>query len=800
MSDPASLPSLPPHLQERCRRLNGAESCGGAFVLYWMHHAMRAHENPALDVAVVTGNALGLPVLVYQGLGGRHRYDSDRHYTFILEGAREAHAELAARGVRAVFHLDPRKDSASPLPSLLARCALAVFEDYPAPPMRAWSERLADRATVPVVAVDCACVLPMRLQPCRFDRAHAFRRHNAAAYARRVPAAWPPVDPAVAMFDGDVGFAPLDLATVEIGEVCACCRIDHAVAPVAHTPGGSTAGYARWRRFRDVGLRDYADARNDAALDWPRGVSRLSAYLHHGMVSPLRIAREAHATGGRGAGKFLDELLIWRELAYNFCFHTPDPERLDALPAWARETLASHADDPRPVVFDDETLARSHTGDAVWDLAQTSLRVHGELHNNLRMTWAKALLDWRPDPQRALDTLVELNHRYALDASDPSSYGGLLWAMGLFDRPFEERAVTGTLRRRSTQAHARRLDLERVAQRLRRPAAPGVARVAIVGAGLAGLAAARTLQDHGLEVTVFDKSRGVGGRLATRRAAGLTFDHGAQYFTVRDDGFRRLVTSWCERGLVEPWDCRIGVVEDGRLREAGPERERFVAVPGMNALAKHLAADLDVVRDTGIAGLEREGQRWALRDLAGGRVDAFDRVIVATPAPQAVALLTGASEALAAVAGRVSYAPAWAVMLVPCVPLTVAHDAIRFGDGPLAWAARDGAKPGRRGEAWVLHATPGWSRSNTDAPKPEVIAALVAAFFAGLGVDAVALVHADAHRWLYARVEDPLGVGALWDPDTGIGACGDWCADARVEDAFLSGQALAGRMLGTPAG
>ncbi len=259
----------------------------------------------------------------------------------------------------------------------------------------------------------------------------------------------------------DLPFADVDPEAAPISDLVARCAIDHTVGPIAHTIGGARAGYARWCAFRSNGLRTYAERRNDAARD---GVSRLSAYLHHGHVSPLRIAREAHAVGGSGAERFLDELIVWRELAHNLCFHRQQCiESLDVLPMWAQETLREHAGDARDVLSW-ETLARGRTGDELWDLCQTSLIRHGELHNNVRMTWGKAIPRWTEDPASALRLLLGLNHRFALDGSDPNSYGGLLWCLGLFDRPFTpDQPVLGAVRSRSTEAHARRLDTDRYA-------------------------------------------------------------------------------------------------------------------------------------------------------------------------------------------------------------------------------------------------------------------------------------------------------------------------------------------------
>jgi photolyase PhrII len=797
---------LPVHLAERLRPvLDSRPKPAGELVLLWLHHAVRGHENPALDAARHAAASLDLPLLVYQGLGGRHRFNADRHHAFILQGVRDAHAELAERHIRAVCHLpmDPAARP-SPLTVLARRAALVVTEDFPAPPFPAWTERLAARIDAPVWRLDCACVVPMRLQPRRFARAFELRRHNAGAYAERVRRPWPACDIRAEPYTGPLPFAPLDLDTADIPALCAACAIDHGLPPVPHTHGGSRAGYARWEIFKAQGLSSCHRRRNDAAEVWPLGVSRLSPYLHHGHVSPLRIAREAAAAGGEGAEKFLDELLVWRELAHNFCFFTGDPEGWESLPAWARETLAAHAGDPRERVLDHELLARGATGDRLWDLAQRALLVHGELHNNLRMTWAKAIAHWTESPERALAELIDLNHRHALDGSDPNSYGGLLWALGLFDRPFTPaRPVTGSLRARSTKDHARRLDLATYARRVRAPASGRRLAVAVIGAGVAGLAAARTLADQNHDVTVFEKSRGRGGRAATRHipdapVGEVAVDHGAQYFTARDPRFRRRAVSWAQRGVVAAWRGRFGVVADGTIMPAGEGDERWVGVPGMSALGRMLSEGLDLRLSTRVAPPERMPDGWLLTDDAGAYLGRFDRVLVAVPAPQAVALLAGAP-ALAARAAAVGFAPCWTVLAGFSEPPDLPWDGLFVNTGALGWTARNDGKPGRAGAVWVLHGAPDWSDVHLeDAPEP-VTAALLAAFGDIVGGLLPGLVWHQVHRWRFARAAQPLAAGCLWDGGLGIGACGDWCADARIEGAWLSGEALAGRVLAAAA-
>jgi photolyase PhrII len=786
---------FPDAIAERLRLLSDHDvAADGNHVVYWMHHAVRGHENPALDAASIAAAALDLPLVVYQGLGGGHRFDNDRHHTFILEGARDVRLELSGRGIDHVFWLGDEKDRPSPLTALAAEAALVVTEDFPAPPFPRWTAMLAGRIRVPVWAVDTACVVPMRLVGRAHDRAYAFRSAIRDALDARLQLPWPTVEATPPRFDRSVlDFEDIDLQHTEIADLVARCTIDHTVGPVPHTTGGSVAGYARWNAFRDRGLRSYAARRNDAAVD---GVSRLSPYLHHGHVSPMRIARETAALGGKGAEKFLDELVVWRELAHNLCFFKHEMvESLEVLPTWARSTLERHAGDERDV-RSWETLARARTGDRLWDLCQTSLVRHGELHNNLRMTWGKAIVGWTRDPQHALETLIDLNHRFALDGSDPNSYGGLLWCLGLFDRSFEpEKPVLGSVRPRSTASHARRLDLDRFSARITPPAGGRPLDVAVIGAGISGLVCGRTLADHGHRVRVFDKSLGPGGRMSTRRADRLRFDHGAQYFTASDPRFAKLVESWRDDGMVAPWTGVIATVGQGEIETKDDGPERLVGVPGMNAVCRHLAADLDVVYATRIVGLDRDGTRWWL-ETDGERIGPFDALALSAPAPQTAALLRGVAPDLAAQAAGVEMAPCWAVMAGYDEPLGLRFDGAFVHDSPLSWIARNDSKPGRpSGESWVLHGSPGWSAEHLELDAEIAARRLADALRDAVGRDLPRPVHLVAHRWRFALPTEPLSKPCLFDHALALAACGDWAGGPRVEGAFLSGCAAAGRLL-----
>ena len=332
------------------------------------------------------------------------------------------------------------------------------------------------------------------------------------------------------------------------------------------------------------------------------------------------------------------------------------------------------------------------------------------------------------------------------------------------------------------------------------PTAADPPRIAVVGAGLAGLMCARTLADQGLVVRVFERSRGLGGRCGTRRDGPWAFDHGAQYFTSRDPRLAASMDDWRARGVVARWEGTVIIRERGGARSASTEpsaTDRWVAVPGMGALAHDLARDLDVQRTTEIAAIVRDAGGWRVVAQDGGTHGRFDAVLVAIPPAQAHALLAPHAPALAQSAAAAVMRPTWATMLVlPSRPAVAWDAAFVNDDAILSWICRDCSKPGRApdgAETWVLHATHAWSAARLDADRETIAAAMTTAFAAVVG-ETVAPIHAAAHRWGYAAA-DPGGLDAsLFDPSLGLGAAGDWCSSARIEGALVSGMDLAQRV------
>ncbi|QLC25932.1 NAD(P)-binding protein [Parasphingopyxis algicola] len=321
-------------------------------------------------------------------------------------------------------------------------------------------------------------------------------------------------------------------------------------------------------------------------------------------------------------------------------------------------------------------------------------------------------------------------------------------------------------------------------------------RIAIAGAGLAGLALARALADRA-EITLFEKARGVGGRMATRYADSWQFDHGAQFFTAQSEAFQAFLAPLIERGTVARWDARFAEFVGGEQTaewQWDGERPHYVGAPKMNALAKYLAADLDVRLGTRIATVEWDGDGWALNAEDGARLGRFDWFVSTAPAPQGRALMPSVfahRDAMGAPDMRACYA----LMMGFEDPLPVDWDAAHVGDADISWMSVNSSKPGRdTAPSLLVHSTNAWAEAHLEDDPDTVTAHLLAEASRISGHDLAGAAHIALHRWRYANLPRQEGSEALLDPDERLAACGDWCIHGRVEAAFTSATALAERM------
>jgi predicted NAD/FAD-dependent oxidoreductase len=318
-------------------------------------------------------------------------------------------------------------------------------------------------------------------------------------------------------------------------------------------------------------------------------------------------------------------------------------------------------------------------------------------------------------------------------------------------------------------------------------------KIAVIGAGIAGLACARELVRADASVTVFERSRTLGGRMGTLHDGNLAFDHGAQHITARSRSFLNYLGVAGRAGVAAPWKPRI--LEDDRLWSE-PIEPWHVGTPGMGAFVRPLSRGVDLRSGVAVHELIQSQRGWELQTDAGRQDCIFNAIAVAVPAPQALSLLGAHGRAFRSLA-EVRMAPCWTAMIAFASPVDAGAEARRWTRGPLIWACCNSSKPQRPvgQQTWVVHASPAWSREHLEADARDAARALLGEFSTALGIALPEPACLLAHRWRHALVEKPLGQPCIVDEESVAGACGDWCIAPRVEAAYESGRSLAYSLL-----
>jgi deoxyribodipyrimidine photo-lyase len=451
-----------------------------------MISSRRLTHNFGLQRAIEWATDLKKPLLVFEALRCGYRWASDRIHRFILDGMRDNAKALARSNVVYYPYVEPQDGAGKCLLQALSEPGVVVVTDeFPCFMLPRMTAAAAEQVTVRMEAIDSNGLLPLRATQGRvFPTAYAFRRFlqkTLPVHLSRRPKPSPLRGIRLPRF----GALPSGLlkrwpaASDELlenrGNPLARLPIDHSVSPVTRG-GGSAAAARRLRHFIDTALDHYAERRNELTDD---ATSGLSPYIHFGHVAAdeifMRVCEHEEWTADRLSKKasgsrsgwwnmsasaegFLDQLITWRELGYNMSFHWNDYDEYNSLPEWALTTLKDHQRDKRSHVYTLDQFEAAETHDALWNAAQRQLRREGTIYNYLRMLWGKKILEWSTSPREALEIMIELNNKYALDGRDPNSYSGIFWTLGRYDRPWgPERPIFGKIRYMSSENTARKI-------------------------------------------------------------------------------------------------------------------------------------------------------------------------------------------------------------------------------------------------------------------------------------------------------------------------------------------------------
>jgi deoxyribodipyrimidine photo-lyase len=397
----------------------------------------RAESNHALAYAVELANQLDLPVLCYDQLVDDHPYASERFHSFLWEGVPETKRRLEKLGIGFVFHRERR------FGDYAAHAAAIVTDDWPL------AQRQPCRSGVACYALDSSCIVPMSCIDKREFGAYTIR----PKIRRLLGEFMQPVAP-IRVRHKFGPYQPLPDFSL------AACRIDHTVKPAAGFRGGRLEAERRLEHFLDQNLRRYAREKDEPSA---HATSGLSPYLHFGYISPLEVALAAREHARRHqliAEEFLEELIVRRELSFNFARFADRVDTLDALPDWARNTLAKHSRDRREPVYTRDEFESARTHDSLWNATQKEMLLRGKIHGYYRMYWGKMIIEWSATHEDALSTMIHIHNRYALDGHDPNTYSNILWCFGLHDRPFAERPIFGQVRYMGLAGMRRKTDVD----------------------------------------------------------------------------------------------------------------------------------------------------------------------------------------------------------------------------------------------------------------------------------------------------------------------------------------------------
>ncbi|MGB9664752.1 MAG: deoxyribodipyrimidine photo-lyase [Ignavibacteria bacterium] len=443
-------------MQARVKKLNTKQlNISGKYIAYIMEASQRAYYNHALEFAIMLSNEYKKPLIVVFNLTDKYKFSNLRYYTFMLEGLIELKKIFKERGIKFLIR---KADYVSGSVEISRNAVALVTDRNYLRIQRNWRSRLGQQIEIPLFEIETDVIVPIELVSNKKEPYAATIRPKILKLLDQF------LEP-VTHQDLKVksnSFEIEELNSNSVDEIISNLEIDKSVKAVSEFYQGGYENAQKFLKiFIEMKLPHYKEFRSDPTRDFQ---SELSPYIHFGQISTLQILLEIlknYDLKDENVQTFINEAVIWRELARNFCFYNSLYNQYDGIPVWAKATLEEHLKDKREFIYSLEDFEFAKTHDPYWNAAQIQLLKTGKMHNYMRMYWAKKLIEWTKHPKDAFDFACYLNDKYELDGRDPNGYAGISWCFGTHDRPWFERNIFGKVRYMNDKGLERKFEMKK---------------------------------------------------------------------------------------------------------------------------------------------------------------------------------------------------------------------------------------------------------------------------------------------------------------------------------------------------
>lgn len=443
-------------MESRIKKLNEKPiNTSGNFVVYVMEASQRAYYNHALEFAISLANEYQKPLLVVYNLTDRYKHSNLRYYKFMLEGLTKLKSVFKERGIQFIIR---KFDYVSGSIDVTKNSVAIVTDKNYLKTQRKWRQMVASQIELPLFEVETDVIVPVEIVS---DKKEPYAMTIRPKILNLLNQFLQPVEhQELKIKTNELDIDALEFETAD--DLLSNLNIDNSVKPVSEFyEGGYDVAQQFLKIFIEQKLSHYKEFRSDPTKNYQ---SELSPYIHFGQISTLQILLEIlkhFDIKDENVQTFINEAVVWRELARNFCYYNPLYNEYDGIPDWAKHTLEDHLKDKRDFIYSLDELEFAKTHDPYWNAAQIQLLRTGKMHNYMRMYWAKKLIEWTEHPKTAFDYACYLNDKYELDGRDPNGYAGISWCFGTHDRPWFERAVFGKIRYMNDKGLERKFEIKK---------------------------------------------------------------------------------------------------------------------------------------------------------------------------------------------------------------------------------------------------------------------------------------------------------------------------------------------------